>query len=117
MFVVILRFLVTVVMVPIVAHYLPSITMVTQQGAIYLGIALTLIYTVVRPVTKMLLHVINFFTLELLYIVGDAVIAYTASTLIPQSIVFETPYWALAIAIAINVSRTLIDAITGSLKR
>ena len=47
----------------------------------------------------------------------DAWLVWTAAGLVDNSVVFENYWWALAVAVIINVARTLVDAACGDLKR
>ena len=69
------------------------------------------------PVMRLILSVLNFCTLGLLYIAVDAWLVWTAAGLVENSVVFDNYWWALAVAVIINVARTLVDAAGGDLKR
>ena len=117
MFCGILRFLVTAAAVPLCAELMGGVRAVDMSNAIVLGLLLAVVYTVLRPLLRLLLKVVNFCTLGLLYIAVDAWLVWTAAGLVENSVVFENYWWALAVAVIINVARTLVDAAGGDLKR
>ena len=88
-----------------------------NNGRLLVGVILAGIFTVLRPVMRMILSVLNFCTLGLLYIAADAWLVWTAAGLVEDSVVFENYWWALAVALIINVARTLVDAAAGDLRR
>ena len=106
MFAAFVRFAVTVAAVPLCAEYLDGVKMLDLTNALVVGVILAAIYTV-----------LNFCTLGLLYIAVDAWLVWTAAGLVENSVVFDNYWWALAVAVIINVARTLVDAAGGDLKR
>ena len=117
MFAAFVRFAVTVAAVPLCAEYLDGVKMLDLTNALVVGVILAAIYTVRRPVMRLILSVLNFCTLGLLYIAVDAWLVWTAAGLVENSVVFDNYWWALAVAVIINVARTLVDAAGGDLKR
>jgi len=75
------------------------------------------IFTVLRPLIRLLLSVINFCTMELLYVIVDAWMVWTAVAYVGNSVQFDSFWWALASALALNAARTLVDVITGDTRR
>ena len=98
-------------------EYLDGVKMLDLTNALIVGVILAVIFTVLRPVMRLILSVLNFCTLGLLYIAVDAWLVWTAAGLVENSVVFENYWWALAVAVIINVARTLVDAACGDLKR
>ena len=117
MFAAFIRFAVTVAAVPLCAEYLDGVKMLDTANALLVGVILAGIFTVLRPVMRMILSVLNVCTLGLLYIAADAWLVWTAAGLVEDSVVFENYWWALAVALIINVARTLVDAAAGDLRR
>lgn len=113
----ILRFLATVAAVPLCGYLMDGVAVAEYANATVLGLILAVIYTVLRPLMRLILSVLNFCTLGLLYVAADAWLVWTAAGLVENSVTFENFWWALAVAVAINVVRTLIDAMTGDLRR
>ena len=111
------RFAVTVAAVPLSAQYLDGIRMLDLTNALIVGVILAAVFTVLRPVMRLILSVLNFCTLGLLYVAVDAWLVWTSAGLVENSVVFENYWWALALAVIINVARTLVDAAGGDLKR
>lgn len=117
MFAALFKFVLTVAAVPLCAEFMDGVRLVEMGNALLVGVILAAVYTVLRPVMRMILSVLNFCTLGLLYIVVDAWLVWTAAGLVEDSVVFENYWWALAVALAINVARTLVDAARGDLRR
>ncbi len=113
----IFRFAITVAAVPLCAEYMDGVLLVDMTNAIIVGVILAVIFTVLRPVMRLILSVINFCTLGLLYVAVDAWLVWTAAGLVENSVTFESFWWALAVAVIINVARTLVDAVCGDVKR
>ena len=113
----VLRFLITAAAIPLCARFMDGVILLDMQNAIVLGLILAVLYTALRPLVRLLLSVINFCTLGLLYVAVDAWIVQTAAKLVTNSVAFANFWWALAVALAVNVARTLVDAAKGDLKR
>lgn len=113
----IFRFVITVAAVPLCAEFMDGVLVVDLTNAIIVGLILAVIFTVLRPVMRLILSVINFCTLGLLYVAVDAWLVWTAAGLVENSVAFESFWWALAVAVVINVARTLVDAACGDVKR
>lgn len=104
MFAAFVRFAVTVAAVPLCAEYLDGVKMLDLTNALVVGVILAAIYTVLRPVMRLILSVLNFCTLGLLYIAVDAWLVWTAAGLVENSVVFDNYWMALAVAVIINVA-------------
>ncbi len=117
MFGAIVRFLVTVAAVPLCAQFMDGVLVVDMTNAILVGLVLAVVYTVLRPVMRLILGVLNFCTLGLLYIALDAWLVWTAASFVQNSVRFESFWWAVAVAVVLNVARTLVDAMTGDIRR
>lgn len=63
MFAAFVRFAVTVAAVPLCAEYLDGVKMLDLTNALVVGVILAAIYTVLRPVMRLILSVLNFCTL------------------------------------------------------
>ena len=113
----VLRFAATVAAVPLCAQFMDGVIMLDQTNAIVVGLILAAIFTVLRPVMRLILSVLNFCTLGLLNVAADAWLVWTAAGLVENSVRFENYWWALAVAGAINAARTLVDAVSGDLRR
>jgi len=117
MFGAILRFAITVAAIPACAHLMDGVHLLNQHNALIVGGILAIIFTVLRPLMRLLLSVLNFCTLGLIYVAIDAWLVGTAAALVDNSVAFDSFWWTLAVAIAINAARTLVDAVTGDLRR
>ncbi|NLO84928.1 MAG: phage holin family protein [Clostridiales bacterium] len=109
----ILRFAITVAAVPLCGHYMDGVIVGDYMNAVIVGLILALIYTVFRPLMRLILSVINFCTLGLLNVVVDAWLVWTVAGLVENSIVFETVWWAAAVALIINAARMAVDVVGG----
>ena len=108
----ILRFLLTVAAVPACSAFLDGV-----EGALMVGVILAAVYTVLRPVARLILSVLNFCTLGLINVAVDAWLVWTAAGLVENSVRFENFWWALAVALVINVARSLVDGMSGGFRR
>jgi len=107
-----LRFGITVAVIPLCGHFLEGVHILNMGNALLLGAILGLIYMVLRPLTRLVLSVFNFCTLGLLNVAVDAWLVWTAASLIENSVTLDSFWWALAIALAINAARFLINLLT-----
>ena len=112
-----LRFAITAAALPVCAHFMDGVVLLDLHNAIIVGVILAVIYTLLRPLPRLLLAVVNFLTLGLLYVAADAAIVWTAAAYVDNSVRFEGVLWAVAVAVAINAARTLVDIVTGDTHR
>ena len=112
-----LRFVITAAALPLCAQYLPGVVMLDLHKTLVLGALLALAYTILRPLVRLILSVINFCTLGLLYVAVDAWIVWTAAQLVEGSVQFESFWWALAVAVLLNAARMAVDVLAGDAKR
>ena len=113
----ILRFAVTVAAVPLCATYMPGVHMTDVAGAMLIGAILGALYMLLRPVLRLLLKVLSWLTLGLLYVVIDAWLVWTAVSMMGGGVTLDSFWWAGAVALAINLARTVIGVLTGSLRK
>ena len=112
-----LRFAVTVAALPVCAEFMDGVKVLNMQNALIVGVILAVIFTVLRPIVRLLLSVLNFCTLGLLYVFVDAWLVQTAAGFVQNSVTFDSYWWALAAAVALNAARTLLDAVFGDIRR
>ena len=117
MFAGILRFLITVAALPACAEFMDGVHVLDLHNALIVGAILAVIFTVLRPVLRLLLSVINFCTMGILFVVVDAWLVWTAVAYVENSVRFDSFLWAVAAAVALNAARTLIDVIAGDTRR
>jgi len=113
----VIRFVITVAALLVCAQFMDGIKVLDMQNALVVGVILAVIFTVLRPIMRLLLSVLNFCTLGLLYVFVDAWLVQTAAGLVHHSIMIESYWWALAAALALNAARTLVDAMFGDIRR
>lgn len=107
------RFLITALAIPLCARFMDGVIVVDLMNALILGAILGGGYTLLRPIIKLIMSVLNFCTLGLISIFVDAWAIQLAAGFVPDSVVFESYWWALAVAVAINASRMLVDIARG----
>ena len=117
MFAGLLRFGMTVAALPLCAEFMDGVHVLDLRNALMVGAILAVIFTVLRPLIRLLLSVINFCTMGLLYVIVDAWMVWTAVAYVGNSVQFDSFWWALASALALNAARTLVDVITGDTRR
>lgn len=108
-----LRFAVTAAAIPVCANLMDGVTVLNLQNALIVGVGLAVIYTLVRPLLRLILSVLNFCLLGLLNIGVDAWLVWTAAVVVKNSVAFDNFWWALAVAVAVNAARTVIDTVFG----
>ena len=111
------RFVITAAAIPLCARFMDGVVVMDMANALIVGALLGLIYTLLRPLVRLILSVINFCTLGIVSIFVDAWFIQLAAGYVENSVVFESYWWAVAVAVAINAARTLVDAAKGDLKR
>ncbi len=117
MFAALLRIAITVAALPLCAEVMDGVAVLNLQNTLIVGAVLAGIFTLLRPLLRLLLSVINFCTMGLVFVVLDAWLVWTAAGLVENSVRFESFWWALAVAVAINAARTVVDVLTGDTKR
>ena len=117
MFGAVLRFAVTVAALPFCAQYMAGVHAADWSKAAMIGAILGILYIVLRPLMRLLLKVINWLTLGLLYVVIDAWLVWTAVGMFGGAVVVDNFWWAIAVAFVVNVARTVIGVLTGSLRK
>ena len=93
-----------------------GVHMTDWTKAALIGVILAILYLVLRPLMRLLLKVVNWLTLGLLYVVVDAWLVWTAIGMLNGAVTVDSFWWAVAMAVVVNVARTLIGALTGSLR-
>ncbi len=114
---VVLRFGVTVAAIPLCATYYPGVHMQDLQAALLAGAVLGVFYALIRPVARLLLKILNWITLGLIYVLIDTWLVWTAAAMYPQAVAVDNFWWAVAIAVSVNVARMVIDVLTRSTKK
>lgn len=111
------RFLITAAAIPLCARFMDGVVVIDMTNALILGAILGVAYTVLRPLVRLILSVINFCTLGLVSIFVDAWFIQLAAGYVENSVTFESYWWAVAVAVAINAARMLVDAAKGDLRK
>ena len=111
------RFVITAAAIPLCARFMDGVIVLDLTNALIVGAILGVAYTVIRPLARLILSVINFCTLGIVSIFVDAWFIQLAAGYVENSVVFESYWWALAVAVAVNAARTLVDAMFGDIRR
>jgi len=112
-----MRFAITVAAIPLCAEYYPGVHMQDLRSALIAGAVLGILYALVRPIARLLLKIINFFTLGLLYVALDTWLVLTVANMYPEALAVDSFWWAIAIAGSVNIARMLIDILTRDFKK
>ena len=111
------RFVITAAAIPLCARFMDGVIVVDLANALIVGAVLGVAYTLLRPIVRLILSVINFCTLGIVSTFVDAWFIQLVAGYVENSVIFENYWWAVAVAVAINAARTLVDAARGDLKR
>lgn len=111
------RFVITLAAIPLCARFMDGVIVLDMANALVVGAILGVAYTVLRPVARLILSVINFCTLGIVSIFVDAWFIQLVAGYVENSVLFESYWWAVAVAVAINAARTLVDAAKGDLRK
>lgn len=111
------RFVITAAAIPLCARFMDGVVIMDMTNALIVGAVLGAAYTVLRPIVRLILSVINFCTLGIVSIFVDAWFITLVAGYVENSVAFESYWWAVAVAVAINAARTMVDAARGDLKR
>ncbi len=107
----ILRFAATVAAVPLCARYMDGVHLIDQHNAVLLGVVLAVVYTLLRPFLRFVLKVPNFCTMGLVYVVLDAMLVNWMPGLVRNSVRIDSFLWALAVSLAVNALRLVVDVL------
>lgn len=107
----ILRFAATVAAIPLCARFMDGVHLIDQNNAIVLGLVLAVVYTLLRPFLRLVLKLPNFCTLGLVYVVLDAVLVNWMPKLVRGSVEIDSFLWALAVSLAVNALRLVVDVL------
>ncbi|MBR4068677.1 MAG: phage holin family protein [Clostridia bacterium] len=107
----ILRFAATIAAVPLCAHLMDGVHLIDMHNAIVLGVVLAVIYTLLRPLLRLVLKIPNFCTLGLVDILVDALLVNWMPQLVKNSVVIDNFLWALAVSLAVNALRLIVDIV------
>ena len=116
-FSVFMRLAVTVAAIPLCATYYPGVHMQDLPAALLAGAVLGVLYAIIRPIARLLLKILNWFTVGLLYVLIDTWLVWTATAMYPEAVTVDSFWWAVAIAVSVNIARMLIDIVTRSTKK
>lgn len=107
----ILRFAATVAAIPLCANLMDGVHMLNEHNAVLLGVVLAVVYTLLRPFLRFVLKIPNFCTLGLVYVVLDAMLVNWVPKLVRNSIRIDSFLWAVAVSLAVNALRLLVDVL------
>ena len=104
-----LRFGITVVAIPLCSRFMDGVRMIDQDNALLLGVVLAILYTLLRPFLRFVLKLPNFCTLGLVYVLLDAMLVNWVPKIVRNSVEIDSFWWALAVSLAVNALRLLVD--------
>lgn len=101
---VVLRFLATVLAVPVAVWLLPGVHASSAEMALLAGVLLGLAFLVLRPLIKLLLVPLNCLTFGLVGFIADIGLVYLAAGSF-RGITIEGFWWTVAVALLVWVLR------------
>ncbi len=104
-----LRFGITVAAIPLCARFMDGVHILNSDNAILLGVVLAILYTLLRPFLRFVLKLPNFCTLGLVYVLLDAMLVNWVPNIVRNSVRIDSFWWALAVSLAVNALRLLVD--------
>lgn len=104
-----LRFGITVAAIPLCARFMDGVHLLDPDNAILLGVVLAILYTMLRPFLRFVLKLPNFCTLGLVYVLLDAMLVNWVPKIVRNSVEIDSFWWALAVSLAVNALRLLVD--------
>jgi uncharacterized membrane protein YvlD (DUF360 family) len=109
MFATLLRFGITVAAIPLCARFMDGVHLLDPDNALVLGVVLAILYTLLRPFLRFVLKLPNFCTLGLVYVLLDAMLVNWVPKIVRNSVEIDSFWWALAVSLAVNALRLLVD--------
>lgn len=104
-----LRFGITVAAIPLCARFMDGVHLLDPDNALVLGVVLAILYTLLRPFLRFVLKLPNFCTLGLVYVLLDAMLVNWVPKIVRNSVEIDSFWWALAVSLAVNALRLLVD--------
>lgn len=104
-----LRFGVTVAAIPLCARFMDGVHLIDPDNALLLGIVLAVLYTLIRPLLRLVLKLASCCTMGVIYVILDAMLVSWVPKLVRNSVVIDSFWWALAVALAVNALRLVVD--------
>lgn len=111
MFATLLRFGATVAAILLCDRFMDGVHIINTNNAIVLGVVLAILYTLLRPFLRFVLKLPNFCTLGLVYVLLDAMLVTWVPKIVSNSLQIDSFWWALAVALAVNALRLLVDVL------
>ena len=109
MFATLLRFGITVAAIPLCARFMDGVHLLDPDNALVLGVVRAILYTLLRPFLRFVLKLPNFCTLGLVYVLLDAMLVNWVPKIVRNSVEIDSFWWALAVSLAVNALRLLVD--------
>ncbi|MBQ8149605.1 MAG: phage holin family protein [Clostridia bacterium] len=104
-----LRFGATVAAIFLCDRFMDGVHILDPNNAILLGVVLAILYTLLRPFLRFVLKLPNFCTLGLVYVLLDAMLVNWVPKIVRNSVEIDSFWWALAVSLAVNALRLLVD--------
>lgn len=94
----------TIAVVPLCATYLPGIHCANVEFGVVTGLALAILYLLLRPIARALTGLIGCLTFGLTNILVDAGLVLLCANVMKEGFRVDSFWWALALALAINAA-------------
>lgn len=104
-----LRFGVTVAAIPLCARFMDGVHLINPNNALLLGIVLAILYTLIRPLLRLVFKLASCCTMGLVNVLLDAMVVNWVPKIVRNSVVIDSFWWALAVALAVNALRLVVD--------
>ena len=101
----------TIAVVPLCATYLPGIHCANVEFGVVTGLALAILYLLLRPIARALTGLIGCLTCGLTNILVDAGLVLLCANVMKEGFRVDSFWWALALALAINAARAVLGGL------
>ena len=101
----------TIAVVPLCATYLPGIHCANVEFGVVTGLALAILYLLLRPIARALTGLIGCLTFGLTNILVDAGLVLLCANVMKEGFRVDSFWWALALALAINAARAVLGGL------
>ncbi|MGI6689978.1 MAG: phage holin family protein [Clostridiales bacterium] len=101
------RYLAGAMAFPLADYLLAGIRCADARTAFLFGAVLMLLYTLLRPVMRLMTGVFNMLTLGLVWLMVDTALILLGAWLLPHLVVVDSVPWAMAAALMVNLARLL----------
>ena len=101
----------TIAAVPLCAAYLPGIHCANTEFGVVTGLALAILYLLLRPIARALTGLIGCLPGGLTNILVDAGLVLLGAIVMQEGFRVDSFWWALALALVINAARAVLGGL------